>query len=499
MEPEPSEPTPSSPSAIAPWLAALLVFGASGAVLVVEIASLRLLAPYLGLTLETNTLVIGLALAAIAAGAWLGGRAADQFPPRRLLGPLLAVAGGAVALLPTVVRASGEAGATGAFRPVTTIAIVVPAALLSAVTPVVIKLRLTSLDETGSVVGRLSGIGTVGAIAGTVLTGFVLVTRVPVSTILVGLGVVLVVTALLVDFRVRGWRGAAVPAAVVAVGALTAMLVPGGCDVETTYHCAVIEADPDRPSGRVLVLDGLRHSYVDLEDPTYLDFDYVAAMAAAIEASYPEGRPLRVHHLGGGGLTLPRYLDTVRPGTYSTVSEIDPGVIELDVEQLGAELGGGINVRAEDGRAGLRRLGDDSRTLVVGDAFGGVSVPFHLTTHEALSEVDRVLVPDGLYVANLIDHPPLGFARAELATLGAVFDQVALAAEPDTLAGSGGGNLVAVASDAPIDVTAFVEAMGAADLDWSAIEGAVLERWIGDADVLVDDHAPVDQLLTPYG
>ena len=156
-------------------------------------------------------------------------------------------------------------------------------------------------------------------------------------------------------------------------------------------------------------------------------------------------------------------------------------------------------VRAEDGRAGLRRLGDDSRTLVVGDAFGGVSVPFHLTTHEALSEVDRVLVPDGLYVANLIDHPPLGFARAELATLGAVFDHVALAAEPDTLAGSGGGNLVAVASDAPIDVTAFVEAMGAADLDWSAIEGAVLERWIGDADVLVDDHAPVDQLLTPYG
>ncbi len=56
-----------------------------------------------------------------------------------------------------------------------------------------------------------------------------------------------------------------------------------------------------------------------------------------------------------------------------------------------------------------------------------------------------------------------------------------------------------MASDAPIDVTAFVEAMGAADLDWSAIEGAVLERWIGDADVLVDDHAPVDQLLTPYG
>jgi hypothetical protein len=222
-------------------------------------------------------------------------------------------------------------------------------------------------------------------------------------------------------------------------------------------------------------------------------------MAAAIEASYPEGRPLRVHHLGGGGLTLPRYLDTVRPGTYSSVSEIDPGVIEIDVEQLGAQLGGGIDVRAEDGRAGLRRLADDSRDLVVGDAFGGVSVPFHLTTHEALSEVDRVLVPDGLYVANLIDHPPLGFARAELATLTAIFDHVALAAEADTLTGDGGGNLVAVAADTPIDLSGFVDAMGAAGLDWSAIEGAALDRWIGDAEVLVDDHAPVDQLLTPYG
>ena len=72
-------------------------------------------------------------------------------------------------------------------------------------------------------------------------------------------------------------------------------------------------------------------------------------------------------------------------------------------------------------------------------------------------------------------------------------------AQPRTLVGSGGGNLVAVAADAPIDLTGFVEAMSAAELDWSAIDGAELDRWIGAAEVLVDDHAPVDQLLTPYG
>ena len=106
------QPVTREPAGLGPWAAGALVFGSSGAVLVVELASLRLLAPYLGLTLETNTLVIGLALAAIAAGAWLGGRAADRFPPRVILGPCSARLGGAVALLPGLVR-------VGAARPAT--------------------------------------------------------------------------------------------------------------------------------------------------------------------------------------------------------------------------------------------------------------------------------------------------------------------------------------------------------------------------------------------
>ena len=496
----PAEP-PAGPDApaLGPWAAAALVFGSSGAVLVVELAALRLLAPYLGLTLETNTLVIGLALAAIAAGSWLGGRAADHASPRLMLGPLLAVSGGAVAMLPTVVRGTAATGDDALFQLASGAAIMVPAALLSAVTPVVTTLRLTSLEETGTVVGRLSGIGTVGAIAGTVLTGFVLISLVPVSTILVGLGVLLVVASVVVDVRVRSWRGRATAAAVVAVGGLTAQLTPGGCDVETIYHCAVVRTDPERPSGRVLVLDGLRHSYVDLQDASYLDFAYVQAIASVVDASWPASTPLAAYHLGGGGLTLPRYLEEARPGTRSLVSEIDPGVVEIDVELLGAELGGAIEVRVEDGRRGLARLPDASRDLVVGDAFGGVSVPFHLATREALEEVDRVLAPDGLYVANLIDHPPLDFVRAELATMGSVFEHVALLAAPATLAGDDGGNLVAVASQRPVDLDAVIETMAARDLDWQGIEGAALDRFTVGADVLTDDDAPVDQLLTPYG
>jgi spermidine synthase len=490
---------PDVPPVLGARAAAVLVFGSSAAVLVVELAALRLLAPYLGLTLETNTLVIGIALTAIAVGSWAGGRAADTVPPERTLAPLLAVSGVAVAATPFLVRGAGATGSGFLLFVLLTLTIFVPGALLSAVTPMVTKLRLTSLHETGTVVGRLSGIGTAGAIFGTVLTGFVLVSAVPVSGILVGLGVLLVAGAVVVGIRMPGRVAAALPLALVGLGGLGAAVAPGACDAETTYHCAAVQGDPERPSGRVLVLDGLRHSYVDLEDPTYLDFDYVKALASAVDASFPREQPLAAYHLGGGGLTLPRYLDAVRPGTRSLVSEIDPGVVEVDVERLGLETGDGIDVRVEDGRLGLRRLPTDSRDLVVGDAFGGVAVPFHLATREAMADVRRVLAPDGVYAANLIDHGPLAFARAETATLRDVFDHVALLAAPEVVAREEGGNLVVVASDRPLEIDAIGARLAERGPEWEVHSGTVLDDWVGDAQVLTDDHAPVDQLLTPYG
>jgi spermidine synthase len=475
------------------------VFGSSAAVLVVELVALRLLAPHFGLTLETSTLVIGIALTSIAAGAWAGGRAADVLPPRRLLAPFLAISGAAVAATPVMVRGAAGTGDGSLLLLVAALSILVPGGLLSAVTPVVIKLRLTSLDETGTIVGRLSGIGTVGAIAGTVVTGFVLISRVPVSGILVGLGILLLATSVVVQVR-NGWnRRDAALAAVVGIAGLGAAVAPTGCDVETTYHCLRLETDPDRDTGRLLVLDGVRHSYVDVEDPTYLDFTYVQTMASVIDTAYPPGQPLRAYHLGGGGLTVPRYLAQVRPGTTSEVSEIDAGIVRVDTEQLGENLDAGIGVRVEDGRLALDRLPTNTYDLVVGDAFGGVSVPWHLTTVEAVRGVRRALVTDGVYVANLIDHGPLAFARAAVATTTEVFEHVVLFSDPAVLQGDDGGNLVVVASDAPIDIDALAERVDQRGTGWRHLSGTELRRWIGTALVLTDDYAPVDQLLTPYG
>ncbi|MEV8597506.1 fused MFS/spermidine synthase [Streptomyces sp. NPDC052012] len=477
---------------LGPRAAAVLVFMSSAAVLVVEIVALRLLAPYLGLTLETSTMVIGVALTAIALGSWMGGRIADQVDPRRLLGPSLGVSGAVIALTPAVLRTTAE-WAAPLLLLIASLTILVPGALLSAVTPIVTKLRLTSLAETGTVVGRLSGVGTLGAIVGTVLTGFVLVSRLPVSGILIGLGILLVAGSALVEWRRRGWSGTPALTLVVVAGGLATTVAPGACDTETRYHCAQVVTDPDRDGGRTLVLDGLRHSYVDVDDPTYLKFTYVRALAAVTDAAFPEGEPLTAYHLGGGGLTFPRHLAATRPGTRSVVSEIDSGVVRITRDQLGLDPGAGIDIRAEDGRLGLRRLDTGSRDLVVGDAFGGVSVPWHLTTVEAMTDVRRVLDEDGLYAANLIDHGELAFARAEAATLTEVFEHVALVG-PRT----DGGNLLLLASDRPVDLRAAQEALDARGTDWTITTGEALTSWIAGARPLTDDHAPVDQLLEPY-
>lgn len=505
MVPVPHPPSRTHRSTINAYAGAALVFGSSAAVLVIELVALRLLAPYLGLTLETSTFVIGTALTAIAIGSWMGGQTADRVSPHHMLAPLLAISGVTVGFTPFLVRSvgSGAAGTDGGgVLLVAMVTLLVPGAALAAVTPAVTKLRLTDLDETGSVVGRLSGISTAGAIAGTVVTGFVLITRVPVSAILVGLGVALVVTAVVVEVwlrRARPGAGSAAAVVLVTLAGAAAWAAPDGCDVETVYHCAVVLEDPLRDGGRTLVLDGVRHSYVDLDDPTHLEFTYVRAIAAISRAHLPPApTPVQAYHLGGGGLTFPRYLDHQRPGTDSIVSEIDAGVLAVDRERLGLDEADGIEVRVEDGRRGVEAIGTDSRDLVVGDAFGGMSVPWHLTTSEMVQQVDRVLRDDGIYVVNLIDHPPLGFARAAVATLSDRFEHVALTAAPPTLERLGGGNLVAVASQEPLRLGAVETGLDEQATGWSVISGDELAGWVGDAQVLTDDLAPVDQLLTAY-
>jgi len=487
-----------------PLLAGTLVVLSSAAVLVLEVLVSRLVAPFVGLTLETYTAAIGVALAAIAAGAALGGRLADAVDPRRWLGLALAV-GGALLLAarPTVFAVGEGFRGTGPGGTVVLVLLAVaPSVLvLSTVTPGVVKLRLRTLAETGQTVGRLSAAGTLGALAGTFLTGFVLLEAFPTSVLLLLTGLLLVFTGLVVAVVLsRPPRDGLGPlAGILAFATLTSgwlVLADGPCQVETRYYCASVVADPARANGRTLILDTLHHSYVDLNDPTYLAFAYTRRFADVL-AQQPPGA-LDVLHLGGGGFTIPRHLAAVRPGSHSTVLEVDPQIPVIGRERLGLVTGPELVVEVGDARTAITGQPSAAYDVVVGDAFGSLAVPWHLTTAEMVQQVRRVLRPGGVYLLNVIDYPPLAFARAETATLLKAFDEVAVMAVPQTLTGEGGGNLVLVASDRALPVSELLSRAGARGEPSSVIGGIDVERFAGQSRVLTDDDAPVDQLLTPY-
>jgi spermidine synthase len=455
-------------------------------VLVLEILGVRLLAPYVGLTLETTTSIIGVVLGAIAAGSALGGRAADRVDPRLLLTGLL-IAGGVLALLtaPLVRLMSGAPGLVAAG-----IALVPPAAVLSAVTPTVARLQLSDLERSGTVVGRLSAWATAGALAGTFGTGFVLVPLLSVTTSLLIAGGLLIVTGLSFGAYagvVGGGRAATVVLlAAGAVGVLVAVSSP--CEVESDYHCATVSSDPARENGRVLTLDDLRHSYVDLQDPRHLEFEYVRWLADSIDGLRPG--PLDVVFAGGGGFTLPRWLLAERPGSRARVLEVDPDVIALARRRLGLRTSRALRVTTGDARVTLRRVPTSSADVVVGDAFGTAAVPWHLATSEWMRDVKRVLRPGGLYALNVIDRGELRLFRAEAATLLREFRDVRAVALP----GPAEGNLVLLASDQPLPHAVGSTARGARTFDRRAVG-----RLAGNAEPLRDDSAPADQLLGTSG
>jgi spermidine synthase len=246
----------------------------------------------------------------------------------------------------------------------------------------------------------------------------------------------------------------------------------------------------------MLLVDGTPQSHVDTVDPTHLEFEYVRRMGHVLDLAAEPGAPIDVVHLGGGALTLPRYVAVTRPGSRQRVVEVDQPLTDLVREHLPLPRGARIRVRQDDARAGLAALRDGTADLVVTDVFAGARTPAHLTTVEFAADVHRVLRPGGISVANVADGPPLRFARTQVATLRAVFGHVCLLAEPGTMRGRRFGNLVAVASDAELPVPALTRRCAADPMPGRVVEGADLAafarsaRPVHDADAVASPEPP---------
>jgi spermidine synthase len=213
---------------------------------------------------------------------------------------------------------------------------------------------------------------------------------------------------------------------------------------------AELLADADRPGAYLLVVAGVAQSYVDLIEPTEIEFDYVRWFAALADAlGEPPPALLSVLHIGGGGATLARYVAAARPGSAQTVVENDAPLADGVRERLGVD---GFEMVVADGRGHVEGSPDGSVDLVVTDAFVGSRVPAHLTTEGYLREVRRVLREGGAYAVNVADQQPLAYARRVIATVAELFGSVLVVAEPAVLRGRRFGNLVAVGSEAPLPV-----------------------------------------------
>ncbi|MFB6394869.1 spermidine synthase [Polymorphospora lycopeni] len=218
---------------------------------------------------------------------------------------------------------------------------------------------------------------------------------------------------------------------------------------------AELRPDPQRPTGVTLLVDGVPQSYVDRTDPTYLHFDYVRRIASVVDAVAPAGAPLRVLHLGGGALTLPRYVAATRPGSAQLVVERDAALVELVGRTLPLPAGHDVRIRVGHARDVVDWSADGPFDLVVGDVYRGARLAGGVGTASFATGLRRILAPDGVYTLNVTDLPPLVLSRVQAATLRAAYGDVCVVAARTMLRGRRYGNVVLAAAAAagrlPVD------------------------------------------------
>ena len=494
------------------WQASAVAFTASAATLVLELVAGRLMAPWLGVNLYSWTSIIGVVLAGIAVGNYLGGRIADRRASNSILGAIL-LTGSAFAVLVLPLTGWVLNGVTEWPVPAyleyllaNTFLFLLPSLVLGMVSPVVIKLTLTDLGQTGSVVGKVYAWSTAGSILGTFLTGFVLVATFGTRTIVFAVAVVLLLLAVLAG-RLFRRPLVLILLAIITAGALfglirsNAFAVP--CVEETQYYCITWYNEKDDPDVRVLILDHMVQSYNNMVDPLELGYGYERVYAEVIQPGLVEVESPRSLFIGGGGYTFPRWMQTMYPQGSSDVLEIDREVFEVAYRDLGISPDLDISTYAVDARLFLVRNRPTAEyDIVFGDAFHNFAVPYHLTTFEFNELVKRALKPGGIYVMNLIDTFGRGeFLRAYIRTARQSFENVYLITESDLNPTQGRSTFVIAMSDKPVDFDS-VPALTRTNLGRDSIArlypAASLQEYLdaGRDFILTDDYVPVDNLLS---
>jgi spermidine synthase len=280
---------------------------------------------------------------------------------------------------------------------------------------------------------------------------------------------------------------------------------------EVRLGTAELVPDLDRADAWLLFIDGVPQSGIDLTDPGYLEFEYVRRIGHVADLAFPPAEPLRVLHLGGGALTLPRYLQHTRRGSRQLVAELDDALTGLVREHLPLPAGHRIRVRAADARAVAESVHPASYDLVIADVFAGAVTPAHLTTAEFAAATARALRPGGVYAVNVAGgmsggkatisdmrspggttpRGGLDEARSAVATVRSVYPETCMIAEASVLKGRRRGNIVIFGSDQPLPETALARAVAGDPFPARLVTGEELRRFASGAAVVTDAAAAV--------
>jgi len=496
------------------WKANAIAFISSFCVMVIELIAGRILAPHIGVSLYTWTSIIGIILAGITIGNYLGGKIADRRPSVLILVAIFFVGGLAtIAILPStkMVTSSDWFGSLPVMLDLilkTSFIFFLPAIILSLVSPMVIKLTLADLGQTGGVVGTIYACSTTGAILGTFMTGFYFILWFGTRMTIWIVATALILTGIFTWFswRIPGkWNLSlnnfviwATLGVIVVVYTFLFQFKESWQETYTKesnyFSIQVFNAEGDI---KVLRLDQLNHSYVIPDEPTILYYDYLKVFKEIVRYVARDNPPFRILHLGGGGYSFPRYMDTIYPESVNEVIEIDPAVTKIAHEELGLSLNTKIRTYNQDARLFLiQREIDAKYDIVIGDVFNDRSTPYHLTTLEFNKLVKVNMEADGIYQVNIIDDYHNGrYLPSFIHTLRQTFNNVYLFSTVES--GFATNTFVIAATDCRIDIDDFINFVtkdGEREAFVSSISEVGLDKYISlrDPILLTDDYAPTD-------
>jgi SAM-dependent methyltransferase len=259
--------------------------------------------------------------------------------------------------------------------------------------------------------------------------------------------------------------------------------------VDTVQGHVELLRDAERRASWVLLVGGVPQSHVDLDDPGYLDFEYVRRLGHVIDTAAPTGQPLRVLHLGAGALTLARYVAATRPGSRQLAVDVDAALVDLVRARLPLRRGRSIRLRVGDAREVLETQPAGSFDVVIADVFAGGRTPAHLTSAEFTAAARRALRAGGVFAANVADGPPLAHARAQVATVLTAFANACLIADAGVLRGRRFGNLVLSASADPLPVDTLTRLAAGDPWPGRVLHGDELTRFAAGARPVTDADA----------